>query len=74
MSAPYEIEVVLVDDSTTPSRWARVARVRHGATVNRRTYTLDGAQIDYHPPVPFDDYERALACVNRWLRGEEWQW
>lgn len=74
MSAgPYEIESVYVNDPTAPDRWARIVRTHHGATVQRRLIAGDVAAAIL-PETEFDSYERAQACVNRWLHGQEWRW
>lgn len=74
MSAPYEIEVVLTDDPTAPTRRACITRTTHGARVQRTVIDRANIREIDQPDAAFDDYERALACVNRWLHGQEWAW
>jgi hypothetical protein len=72
VSAPYEIEVTFVDDSRVPTKLARVVRDEHGAVVYRSQ--INGEFRAILGETNFDDYERAVACVDRWLRGTEWRW
>lgn len=70
---PHEIEIVLTDDPALPTRWARIVRTHHGASVQRKLLgTPAGNQRQ--PETEFDSWERAIACTNRWLHGQEWSW
>lgn len=73
---PYEVEIVVVNDPREPTRKAWIVRRSDdSAIVSRVVIDLSGARSEYEQPeTEFPDWERAVACVNRWMHGQEWSW